>query len=234
MKKALIIALAAFMLLSCSTLKDSSSTVTVSGDANIKVDADIASLTIYSSVVRDSAEEARRDVSTLIGNALDILSGEFGVAREDITTSYISSSPYYEWIDGVRTLQGQSANESIEVKLKDLDKIGALFDRLSSIDGLSLSSVVLDKSDKTAEIMRAREEAVLNAYEKAKTYANSLGYEIESVIAISDSNSSYYAPRYDNARLYKEAASAASTEYYADRISISDAVTVSFSLKPMR
>lgn len=231
MRKVIFILILILTMMSCTTLKEDTKIVTVSGEGVVKARADVASFTLYASSVKDTAEDARSAVSVMINSALDTLKSEFGVNNEDITTSYISINPYYEWTDGKRELKGQSASESVDVKLYDLDKAGLVFERLASIDGLSVSSLALDKSDKTDEIRKSRENAVLNAEEKARTYANALGYDIASVVSISDgTGASVISPRYDNAMAFEAKSASTSTEYYADAITIRDSVTVTFSL----
>ncbi len=235
MKRIFLLLIAAMTLMSCTTMKESNKTVTVSGEGVVRAKADVASFTLYASSVKDRAEDARAAVSVMINSALDALRAEFGVKDEDITTSYISINPYYEWTDGKRELKGQSASESVEVKLYDLDKAGLVFERLAALDGLSVSSITLDKSDKSDEIRLARETAVRNAEEKARTYANALGYDIDSVISISDGTGALIdSPRYDNAMLFEAKASASSTEYYADAITVRDSVAVTFSITSRR
>jgi len=235
MKRISLILIAALALMSCTTLKESNKTVTVSGEGVVRAKADVASFTIYASSVKDRAEDARGAVSVMINSALDALKAEFGVKDEDITTSYISINPYYEWTDGKRELKGQSASESVEVKLYDLDKAGLVFERLAALDGLSVSSITLDKSDKSDELRLARETAVRNAEEKARTYANALGYDIDSVISISDGTGALInSPRYDNAMLFEAKSSSSSTEYYADAITVQDSVAVTFSITSRR
>ncbi len=235
MKRIFLLIIAALTLMSCTTMKESNKTVTVSGEGVVRAKADVASFTLYASSVKDRAEDARAAVSVMINSALDALRAEFGVKDEDITTSYISINPYYEWTDGKRELKGQSASESVEVKLYDLDKAGLVFERLAALDGLSVSSITLDKSDKSDEIRLARETAVMNAEEKARTYANALGYDIDSVISISDGTGALIdSPRYDNAMLFEAKASASSTEYYADAITVRDSVAVTFSITSRR
>ena len=235
-----IVFLLSILLLSCQSInndKEYISTVSVTGSSEVKAEADVASFTIHADAVKATSEEARSEASLLINDAIDILTNEFGVDKKDLKTSYISISPYYEWNEGIRVLKGQSASESVSVKLNDIDKAGLAFERLSSIDGLSVSSIALDKSDKTALISEARREAVLNAREKAEEYALSLGLKLGPAITISDGIDSYssVSPRYNSPMMFKaEAASASastSTEYYAGEITVRDSVSVVFALE---
>ena len=235
-----IVFLLSVLLISCQSIdKDKGyiSTVSVTGSSEVKAEADVASFTIHAEAVKATSEEARSEASLLINNAIDILMNEFGVEKKDLKTSYISISPYYEWKDGGRELKGQSASESVSVKLYDIDKAGVAFERLSSVDGLSLSSISLDKSDKTVLIGEARREAVQNAREKAEAYASSLGLRLGAAITISDGTDSYstVSPRYNSPMMFKaEAASASvstSTEYYAGEITVRDSVSVVFALE---
>ncbi len=235
---AVLAAAALILLSSCQSIMNDAGTkpyVSVSGIGEVRAEADQASFTIQAEAVRDTGEDARSDASLLINKAIGILTEEFGVEREDLKTGYISISPYYEWVDGNRVIKGQCASESVNVELDDISIAGTVFERLSSVNGLSISSISLDKHDKAEMIEKARAEAVLDARAKAEAYAAALGMNVGSVISISDDAGSYSvsAPRYANAIMAKaEAAdSSSATVYYAGDVVVRDSVSAVFSLE---
>ena len=209
-------------------------TISVSGNAEVSMQPDTAAFSITASFTENTTEEAREKTSEMINNAVGILREEFGVQESDLSTSYISAYPEYSWKDDERILIGQRASQTVDVRFRDLDSIGNVYERLMSLDGISLSDVTLDKEDKSAEYSQARMEAVRNAYEKASDYAEAAGVEVGSVLSISDS-SSYAAPVYRSANMMLASADAAAaksipTEFYSGEITVSASISIVYSI----
>ena len=53
---------------------------------------------------------------------------EQGVEEKDIRTQYLSLNPSYDWNDGRRVDEGFEANQSLVVKVRDLEKISEVLD----------------------------------------------------------------------------------------------------------
>lgn len=224
------IVLALFAVGCAST--DRVATVSVSGSAELSIVPDVAFFSISAEAVEATSEAARIKTSSMVNDAYSVLTKKFGISEKDISTSYISIYPNYEYIDGKRELSGQRATQTISVTLRNIEKYGDIFSALTKIDGLSVSSANLDKLDKSDEIASVRALAIEAAFEKAKAYAEASGMEIDSVISISDGSS----PSYSNypvmqmkSASYDEAAVA--TEFHVGNISIYDNVSVVYSLK---
>ena len=224
--------------LSCqSTRANELSTVSVSSSATVKVEADTASFSISAECVKETSEEARSESSYLIGTALDILVSEFKVEKKDLVTSHMVSTPYYEWENGKRILVGQMASQSVQITLSDLDNVGRIYDRLSLLDGLSISSISFSRKDTSAERREARVLAVRNARAKAEAYAEGLGLEISGVVAITDGSCVQYNGYRNDVTMeaampmMATAKGMDSSVYYVGDLSVSDSVTVVFSLK---
>lgn len=220
-------------LAGCASLKDESlSTITVSGSAEIKLSADIATFTISAESIQPKTDLARAETSSMINQAVDILSGEYGIDKKDISTNVISVSPYYTWKDNERVLSGQRGYQSIDVTLRDLSKYGAIFESLTKIDGISVSTAVLDRSDKNEGIEKVRRLAVENALKKASAYAEAAGVRIDGIVSISDGSNptSYTYPRMLAASAKAEGFANDSTAYYAEDIKVSDSVTIVYKI----
>ena len=238
MKKALVAALSLSLILlaSCSTLdNESASVISVSGTSTVYMSPDTASFTVSAEAVKDTTDEARNAVDGIITEAVKVLKDEYGVSDEDIRTNYLSLSPEYTYIDNQRVLTGQRGYQSIDISLSDIDTIGSIVEDLSKINGISISSITLDKSDKSEEIAEARTLAVKNAIEKASTYASAMGKELGDVVSISDSSTpSYYAsPLRLEAASFASSADNASykTTFYSYDLSISDTISMVVEIK---
>ena len=224
----------AVMPLAAADIPDYIPTISVSGSAEVSMKPDTAYFSITASFTEETTEEARAKVSEMIGNAAEILTSEFGLSADDLSTSYISASPEYQWKDDERILIGQKAVQTLEITLHDIDSIGPVYDRLMSLSGISISDVTLDKEDKSEEYRQARMEAVRDAYSKAEAFAEAAGVEVGSILSITD-GTSYGTPLYRSANLMLASADAAYAEasptvFYSGEITVSASVSIIYSI----
>ena len=225
-------------LTSCQALQSENKivpTVSVSASATISVIPDSASFSITAESTEPTTEEARNASSLMTEKAVEILKDEFGITEESFTTDFMQISPYYEWVDGQRTLVGQKATQKLSIVLsgENLSKVGKVYDRLSVLDGISISSVSYSKLDTTEEVRSVREKAAEEALKKAEAYAKGVGKKVGEVISISDgSGVSYTIVTYNSPKLMMAEASMdyASTTIYQSDVTLSDSVTVLFTL----
>ena len=224
----------AVMPLAAADIPDYIPTISVSGSAEVSMKPDTAYFSITASFTEETTEEARAKVSEMIGNAAEILTSEFGLSADDLSTSYISASPEYQWKDDERILIGQKAVQTLEITLHDIDSIGPVYDRLMSLSGISISDVTLDKEDKSEEYRQARMDAVRDACSKAEAFAQAAGVEVGSILSITD-GTSYGTPLYRSANLMLASADAAYAEasptvFYSGEITVSSSVSIVYSI----
>lgn len=229
-----ILVMSLIVLVGCSSTVEtdqSVSTLSVTGNAQIKLQPDVARFTISAESIESTSDEARAKTSTMINQAVDILMNDFGIARNDIATNYIDISPYYEWQDNQRILRGQCASQSLDITLHDISKYGDIFTSISKVNGLSVSTASLDKKDKSMDLDEVRRLSVMDANGKAKVYADAAGVDIIGVLSISSGSGSVSYPRVN--AVYKATAMDAesNTEYYADDITLSDSVSIIYKIK---
>ena len=225
-------------LTSCQALQSENKivpTVSVSASATISVIPDSASFSITAESTEPTTEEARNASSLMTEKAVEILKDEFGITEESFTTDFMQINPYYEWVDGQRTLVGQKATQKLSIVLsgENLSKVGKVYDRLSVLDGISISSVSYSKLDITEEVRNVREKAAEEALKKAEAYAKGVGKKVGEVISISDgSGVSYTTVTYNSPKLMMAEASMdyVSTTIYQGDVTLSDSVTVVFTL----
>ena len=225
-------------LTSCQALQSENKivpTVSVSASATISVIPDSASFSITAESTEPTTEEARNASSLMTEKAVEILKDEFGITEESFTTDFMQISPYYEWVDGQRTLVGQKATQKLSIVLSgdNLSKVGKVYDRLSVLDGISISSVSYSKLDTTEEVRNVREKAAEESLKKAEAYAKGVGKRVGEVISISDgSGVSYTTVAYNSPKLMMAEASMdyVSTTIYQSDVTLSDSVTVVFTL----
>ena len=93
------------------------------------------------------------------------------------------------------------------------------------MDGIEISDISADKSDKSVEIMKARELAVQDAYSRATVYATAAGYTLGPLVSLSGEDDGY-----TREKVYALSGSGAGTEYHSGTIEVGDSVSAVFSL----
>ncbi len=119
-----------------------------------------------------------------------------GVVERDIQTSNISLEPQYRNGPNQKpTITGYQVSNTVNVRLRDLAKIGDVLDVLvklgvNQINGPTFS---LDKPD--AAMDEARADAVKHAQARADLYAAATGLKVRRIVRISESGENAHPPR---------------------------------------
>ena len=225
MRKAIMITALLAASLSCFA----AGTITVSGSAEVSAVPDMASFTLTASFTEQTTKEAMDKTSAMINEAIAILESEYGLADDDITTSYIGVSPEYIYKDGERVHTGQSASQSLEITIRNMDSIGPIYGRLSELDGITLSSISLSSTKMAEALKAARIGAVNDARDKAETYAEAAGAVLGSVERISDSSPSY-APLFRLEAASMDMAGNSGVTYRAGDVTARAEVSITYTL----
>jgi len=206
--------------------------ITVSAVGEVNLTPDIVTFNIEASEVRDTTSKALNATNEKISKVINILELH-NVAKNDIKTNSINLYPQYEWKDGERHLVGQSASQSLQIKLRDINKLGSIIDEVGKISNINLYSINYDKDDKKAAYNEARELAVKYALEKANILANAAGMEIKEAISISEGSPAYVSYNRVNSSKMMMAESAAgySTETPSGELTISTTVNIIFTME---
>lgn len=237
MKKVLIAALALSLILlaSCSTTSsDNPATISVSGFSTVYMNPDMASFTVSAEALRDTTDEARNAIDGIITEAVKIMKDKYGVSDEEIRTNYLTLSPEYTYVDNQRVLAGQRGSQSIDITIADIDLIGPIVEDLAKINGISISSITLDKKDKSEEIAQSRRLSIQDAMSKASTYAEAIGASIKDIVSIYENSASprYVSPlRMEAAALTANADASYKTSFYDYELSCSDSISLIVSIE---
>ena len=190
-------------LLAASLSCFAAGTITVSGSAEVSAVPDMASFTLTASFTEQTTKEAM--------------------------DSYIGVSPEYIYKDGERVHTGQSASQSLEITIRNMDSIGPIYGRLSELDGITLSSISLSSTKMAEALKAARIGAVKDARDKAETYAEAAGAVLGSVERISDSSPSY-APLFRLEAASMDMAGNSSVTYRAGDVTARAEVSITYTL----
>lgn len=164
-------------------------TVTVVGEAQTREKSQIAIFTAGVSVINDDKEAAVFEVNQKTEGLIKTVK-DFGIKSEDIKTQnlnvYQREETYYE--EGrQKTRPGQwSVSNSIEIKLRDVDRASNLADLLAKSGATNVwgPNFSLDETGIGQNFLF--EEAVKNAREKAQIVATASGSKLGKIISISE------------------------------------------------
>ena len=218
MRKTIVLVLASVLLLAgCQSTDGAGRTVTVSGSGEVSISPDMATFSVSVEETGETTAQAQE---------------AFLLDDDDIRTTGMSLYPQYRYEDGVQVLTGQAAGQSISVTVHDLDQLASIVDRLSSVSGISLSSISLDAQDKEASLSEARLEAIADASARAADYAGAAGLTLGEALVIQEGGSYYGANRIQPAVLYAAADESASAKasFHAGDITVSASVNVTFEM----
>lgn len=230
----IVLAVLLSLLTGCQSSQTAFRTVTVSGEGSVTLTPDMASFSVSIEETADTTSQAQSGANAKMAEITSILEGQYGILAEDIRTTGMSLYPSYRYQDGEQILIGQTASQSLSVTVHRLDDMAPIVDSLSSVSGISLSSISLDASDKSQAQSEARRLAVQDALSRATDYAEGIGVSVVSPISIQESGSYYAANRIQPTYLAAAAKAEdamSSASYYAGDLSVSSSVDVTFEIQ---
>lgn len=163
------------------TQTQKNSTFDVTGEGKVVVAPDEASVMLgvrkQGSSVKTVQEQVNKTMTDL-GNQLNIL----GIKKDDIKTSSYSFYPDYQ------TKGNYSAYAQVEVKVRDLDKVGPVLDLVGSLGLENVSGPSFGLSDdlKAKTMKEARAKAIDEAKNKAQELSGLAGMKLDRIVNIQE------------------------------------------------
>ncbi len=179
-------------------------TITVEGTGEATAVPDIASIGFSVTETAVTVAEAQTKATTKTDAALAFLKGA-GIEDKDVKTTGYNVYPQYESVApcyygdcGVRNplIIGYQVTQSVEVKVRDTAKAGGVLQGLGNVGVQNIYGPNFTVDDEDAARNEAREKAIAEAREKAKTLANQLGVRLGKVVSFYENNYGY--PVYDS------------------------------------
>jgi uncharacterized protein YggE len=181
--------------------------ISVAGKGEVIVKPDIAMISFSVTEQNMDVSKAQDTVNKKMADIISTLKAQ-GVEDKDIKTTGYNINPKYEYPkvsnyypysqNGV--LVGYEVSQSVEVKMRDLTKAGAIVAKLGDLKVTNMSglSFLVDKQDEVQK--DARDLAIKQAREEAKRLAGALGVSLGDVVGFSENgNYPIYPMAYDKA-----------------------------------
>jgi uncharacterized protein len=172
-----------------------STTITVAGVGEAFAVPDIATFTFSVVEEKKTAPEAQEESAKKINAILKYLKDN-DIKEKDIKTINYSLYPQYDYTrqvcnnfgcqPGKQMLRGFEANQSIQVKVRDIDTAGGLVSGVGERGATNVSGLSFTVDNMDAVNREARKDAIDDAKEKAKELADDLGVRLVRVVSFSE------------------------------------------------
>lgn len=206
--------------------------LTVSGEARVAAVPDMATISLGATGRGKTAVEAMNATSGAVDAILATLR-DLGIEARDIQTTQLRVGEQTRW-DRERNEDifiGYAASNTVRVRVRDLDGIGALLSGVLDDGANQLQSLSFGVQDPRAVEDEARRRAVADAMAKAKLYAEAAGVALGPLQELRDTAeplvSSIVQPE---PMMLEEAPAARDVPVAAGEIEVRAEVTMVFSI----
>jgi len=174
--------------------------ITVSGTGEVYAKPDLALISFSVVTEKKEVSEAMKENAEKMNKIINSLK-EKEVEEKDLKTTTFSVNPRYEWRDlefskGERVLVGYEVRQVLEVKIRNLEKIGEIIKTATNAGANQVSGLQLT-IDKQEELQsQARKEAIEKAKQRAGELAEQLGIKLVRITSFNEGWTTYPI-RYD-------------------------------------
>jgi hypothetical protein len=163
----------------------------VTGSATIRSSPDEAVVTLGVQTQAPTAQGALQQNASRMNDVVKALLGD-GVKPGDLATAWVNLYPNYD--SSGTAIVSYSAQNQINVTVRDLSKIGTVIDDAVGAGANLSSGIQFQLSDQNQGVERALAEAVANARAKAEALAAAGDATLGSVVTIAENTSGQYPP----------------------------------------
>ncbi|WP_099864589.1 SIMPL domain-containing protein [Pararhizobium haloflavum] len=173
------------------TRQEQPGTISVTGEGDAAVAPDMALVTLTVLREAETARQALDDSNEAMEEVLQAMRDE-DIAERDLQTSGFGINPQYVYPNGENEVRepritGYEVSNTLTVRLRDLEKLGALLDASVSLGVNQGGNIVFTNNDPAQTLAEAREDAVGDARARAETLADAAGVSLGRILRIDES-----------------------------------------------
>jgi uncharacterized protein YggE len=169
--------------------------IQVTGEGTADVAPDMAILALTVTREAETARAALDANSAAMNEVLSAMKAE-GIESRDLQTSNFSIQPKYFYPPqkptGTREpprIVAYTVRNSLSVRVRDISAVGKILDISVTLGVNEGGNIHFTNQDPSEAITRARQEAVKNAMDKARTLAGAAGVKLGKLLEISERSS---------------------------------------------
>lgn len=203
--------------------------VVTTGTATLKVAPDLAFVSLATSARAPQPAAAQRqsaDAMAAVRKALRAAS----IADDRIRTTRYDVQPQFDYVNGRQVSRGYLASNAIEVRIEDLDRVGAVLDAVVGAGATEISGIHFDVKNRGALEAEALKQAVAAARVKADAAAAGAGRTVEAILRIDEAGADVQFPQPGLLRMTADRAAAEPTPIAPGEIEVTARVTLTARL----
>lgn len=214
-----------------SVVTNKTDVFSVTGEGRAVVKPDIAYVNAGVEANGATVKQVQTQINATINKVTAALKS-LGIEEKDIKTTNYSIHPSYDWSGGRQRITGYRASTTLEIKVRDIDKVNEVIDQSAANGANNVGNVSFDVDDKSQAEDEARKEAVAEAKRKAEQAARIAGFKLGKIINYSE-NKGRYPMRIalDSVSFREEAGAEKTTEVQPGSSEITVTVTLSYELE---
>lgn len=172
--------------------EESRNNITVSGTGEVYTQPDLALINLSIVTEKETVSEAMSENTEKMNNIIEEVKNQ-GIEEKDLKTTNFSVYPRYEWHEateekpqGERVLVGYEVNQTLEVKIRDLEKISIIIDKATEKGANQVSNLQFIVENEDSVRSQAREEAIKEAKSKAEDISSQLGVKLVKITSFNE------------------------------------------------
>ncbi len=173
---------------------ESKNIISVSEKGEVYAKPDLALVSLSVITEKASVSEAISENSEKMNRVIGAIKEE-GVEEKDLKTVSFNLYPRYDYLDsfiyppsGKRVLSNYEVRQTLEVKVRDLDKIGQIIQSATETGANQVGSLQLTIDNEEELKKQARKEAIEKAKNKAEELAGELGVGLGDIVSFGESS----------------------------------------------
>jgi uncharacterized protein YggE len=159
--------------------------ISTQGQASFKLAPDVAWVSVTAEARASKPGDAQgkaADAMTSVQAAIKAV----GIPITAFKTSQYSLQPDMEYVNGSSRVKGYIARNTIEVRVDDIEKLGAVIDAAGASGAASVSGMRFDVKNRESIERQALTAAAKDGIERARAIASGFGQTIGAVIRVQD------------------------------------------------
>jgi uncharacterized protein len=196
---------------------------------SVEAKPDMAGFSTGVQTLAPTANEAIRQNNVQMAAVIAKLK-KLGIADKDIQTTQINLSQSFDYNEGRQKFNGYQAANMVNVKLRDLKKLGAFLDALASDGATNFNGPNFGVEDDKPLLAAARDKVWATATERARLFAKKAGYANVRVIRVEEGGGNSGIMYASAANLRTMDVAEKTTPIAPGEISISSSLSLTFEM----
>lgn len=201
---AVLVILSVFLLASTNKIVNTAittNTVSFSGDGKVVAKPDIAKIQL--SIVTDAlTSKVAQDENSKKSKALTDYLKKQNIDDKDVKTTGYNIYPQYKYppLGSQPQITGYQVNQSMEIKIRDLDKVSNILDGVVNAGANLVNQLSFEIDNPEALKAEARAKAIADAKKKANELQSQVGISLGKIVNFSENTGGVPVPIYYEAK----------------------------------